>query len=374
MDLRSVKLTMLMNFSSNINLRNLYELMPCVKINDFVFDKKKSLEFLGVNNIFVSLKSHIWGCRGVRCQTINNDNYGSMKNSVSIDYQFENENYNIKIFSELAHLSKTTDIEFCKRFSKTLIYEFSFVNSSWRPFFLLPYEDRKNLITCLLFPIVFNKDGTIRNLEHPDLHEKYNEYNGEYKNVLRSMIGFLDFYPTIEEYFEKLNKICVLESINGNSIFTEDQIHIKSYDVIEGVHSCSIPHKNINLIHLTQKLMDKGHELSFFNERSRSVKIVNKIGLENRTVNKTSSRDPANQITISDTGQVKINSPGFPNLVSNVWSTIHKDVNDIINCEEYPSDDINSVIGRMRTILAEKKKKIMDNHRNSSDTKHVSEW
>jgi hypothetical protein len=352
MEIKPIKLTIQVDFTNVFNLKNIYHLLPCVKIDNYIFTENGGIPFFGINGIFVSLKTHLWGCRGVRCQTTTGEHSGSMKNSVSLDYQYNNSNFNIKIFKNLAHLSGIISLDFGKQIALELENIFNHVNDLWKPFFLLNQEERYDFIQNVLIPMIFH-EGTLLKYDSLILKERYESYNGDLKDPLRLFISFLDFYETTESFFQKIEIVYKLDSVDGNSITNYSSNKILNVLILEGIHNGSIPFENLSLNHIVTKLRKMNYDASFFNERSRSIKILDVNGLDEYKMRKSNSKYPGHQITLYDTGKIKVNSPATPELVKKIWNDMYLNIENIIKSDEYPSNDIDTILCSMKRISLE---------------------
>lgn len=357
MEIRPIKLTIQVDFTQEFILKNLYHLIPCVKIDNYIFTENGGIPYFGVNGIFISMKTHLWGCKGVRCQTLTGVHSGAMKNSVSMDYQYDDSNYNIKIFKNLAHLSGIVSLEFGKKISDDISKTINLVNELWKPFFLLKQEERFYFIQNVLLPMIYH-EGKILSTDSEILASRYNEYNGDLKDPLRFFISFLDFHGDEQSFFEKIDIVYKLDSINGNTLINTDHTEISKICVLEGIHNGSIPFSNLSLNHIVSKLRELDYDASFFNERSRSIRILDTNGLGEYKIRKPNSKYPGHQITLYDTGKVKVNSPAHPDLVKKIWTDVYKNIKTIINSIDYPLNDFESIFKSIREIsldLFEKK-------------------
>jgi len=218
MELNPVNLTINTLFSGKFYLQNLYELLPCFSVPKFIFKEKVNIPFFGINGIIISIKSEKWGSRGVRCQTVNGEYSGSLKNCISIDVQLFDKNFNVKIFESKYHIGGINDVKISEELSKTLNSIILNTEQCWEPFFKLSYNERIEFIK-LIYDI-----SLASNIE-----DEFNKYSfNELDYAARSSLAFLDFYS--ENFMEKLNKIASLNVINDSILYYKYPMEIKFFE------------------------------------------------------------------------------------------------------------------------------------------------
>lgn len=352
MDLRPVNLTLSVIFDKPFDLEKIYELLPCVKIHGYNFDGGK-IPFFGVNDIFIGVKSYDWGSRGIRCYENVEIITGAMKNCVSLDHQCLNSNFNIKIYTRLFHIGGIYSNKIGEDVAINLAGLLNTVNIMWLPFFKLSGEERYKFINDVLLPIVC-PNGILLNIGEEIIDHKFNKIKdsiGDLVDSLRLLISFVEWYPTIDLYIQKIQKIITFTLYGDNILTNGHVIQIKELINLEGIYIGRIPYDNILLGYVTDKLVSMGLDASFLNEKSRSLKVCTLTGLENLKIKKTNSKIPMHKIVIQDSGKIRITSPGFPDLVMHETLRIMNIICDIIRSPEYPDMSQESISYRIDEIL-----------------------
>lgn len=352
MEIVPVKLTIVARFKNFPSLEALYRLIILLKIDDFIFKETMKIPYFGIDDVFVSLKTSEWGSRGVRCQTITGVHSGSMKNCVSADFQREGTNYNVKIYHNLFHIGGISSLETGMHLSNIMMDKIIHYNELWKPFFALHYDDRINFINNVLMQVVSN-EGVLLKINDPLLDEKFDALEkNEMTTVLSAMITFLDFYFDIDEYYTRMIEISNLPSVDGNAILLNGDLSIMDYEILESIYTGKLNVNEIVLEYVARRLHQMGYDVTFHNEKGRSIKVISQRGIEDYKIKKTSSKIPMHQISISDDGNVRINSPGYYELINEVTIEIVNIIFEILREEEYPKTDIDSVVTKMHELVS----------------------
>lgn len=320
------------------DLEKIYELIPCVKVFGYIFIEKK-IPFFGINNIFIGIKSYEWGSRGIRCSYDPDKETGAMKNCVSADLQCYDSNFNIKIYSRLFHIGGISSNTIGEQVAVNLVNLLNIINIMWLPFFKLQGYERYNFINEILLPIV-NNNGVLLDINDNRVIEGFNKVKDKIGNLidsLRLLISFLEWYPTPELYMQKIIKVASFPLFGENILTNGYDIQIKELINLEGIYIGKIPFENIILGFITTKLLELGLDASFLNEKSRSMKVCTLTGLENFTIKKTNSKVPMHKIIIQDSGNIRVTSPGHPDLVVNETYRIMNIICQIITNFDYPN-------------------------------------
>lgn len=361
---RLVNLTMYAEFSSDFNLRNLMILIPCVKINDYVFDPEKPLPYFGVENIFVSKKSHLWGSEGARCQTKDGKYPGAMKNCVSIDYQVLQKNNNIKIFKNLFHMCGLACEQEGELITQFLIDTIDELEEIWRPFYNLSFEERCEFMNEIVLPIA-SENGQLHSINDDLLTQKYEQTcetlktdgNENLINALRMCISFLEFQVDLASYRAKLESVLEL-TVNEDSIFThEGKVHFSGFSEQEGIYNNKLPYSSLVLGFIVMKLLEMGIDASFANEKDKKIQINIISGIEDGKMTPTSL---IHQITLNYSGTLKIISPGKTEIVVAEIDKIIKLLCNIIRSDEYPKSNKSKVKDRLNSKILQATSKFIE--------------
>lgn len=340
---------------NDLNLENLYELSICTPINNYFFDGNP-LPFFGEEGIIVSLKSFYWGSRGVRTQSKDGKHSGALKGCVSLDYQFNGKNNNLKPFRNVVQIAGLSSEENGIELINSLISTLKVFDRAWKPFFLLSVEERQEFITDIILKIVFDDEENLLTTSNPLLKSQYkkvceyfNEQNmTDYIDSTRYIVSFLDFHTTKDEYLEKLNTLIFLE-VNDQSVFTTNgKLEFENFRPSRGIYNGEIPYKDIILEFVVKKLLADNVECSFSNEKCKEIKIISYTGLENGMLTPDSL---IHQITLSSKGTVKVISPGKSDLVFKATKMIIDKIYDILQDEEYPQKSKRQIQINIRNLL-----------------------
>ena len=358
---RLVNLTMYAEFSSDFNLKNLVTLIPCVKIRDYIFDPDKPLPYFGVENIFVSKKSHLWGSEGARCQTKDGKYPGAMKNCVSIDYQVLQKNNNIKIFKNLFHMCGLACEEEGEIITQLLIDTIAELEEIWRPFYNLSVIERYEFINTVVIPIVMNDSGDLFSVDDLTLIQRYDEtcetLDKNLIDSLRMCIAFSEFHPNLQSFLAKLDIIVNL-SVNDDSIFTkEGKVVFSGFSEQEGIYNNKLPFSSLVLGFIVVKLIEMGIDASFSNEKDKKIQINVISGIEDGKMTPVSL---IHQITLNYSGTLKIISPGKTELVIAEVDKIINVICKIIRSDEYPKKSKSKVKDRLNTKILQVANKFIE--------------
>lgn len=361
MEIYPVNLTIFAMIGREVCLQNIYELLVCVSIPDYIFVEKKTIEFFGINGIFIGAKSDTWGSRGIRCQTETGEYSGAMKNCVSVDYQYNSKNINIKISKNLFHINGLTSIEIGESIANSMMDNLLEVARIWQPFFDLSIQDRIAFFDEVVIPMV-SGDECLLSPSDPKLLEKFNEIKdelGDFSDVARLSISFLEHYKTADEYFGKLRKIAMLTQ-HGDDIFSMNgKFEITSVTNSDGIYIGKIPHSKLLIGSIVMHLLSLGFDASHFNEKGKAFRVSTTTGLEEYEMRKTNSKLPRHQITVNDTGKVRVNSPGIPEFVLEEARYILKIICDFIESPIYPRVNMRDVGSKIK-LLSQKREHIGD--------------
>lgn len=365
MEIYPVNLTLSIVFNKSFDLEKIYELLPCVKVHKYIF-KGKKIPFFGINDIFIGIKSHEWGSRGIRCDSNDSEITGAMKNCVSLDLQCNDSNFNIKIYSNLFHIGGIASNKIGEDVAINLTKLLNTINLIWLPFFSMNGENRYKFINEILIPII-SVNGFLMNIKDIHVINSFNNVKDKIGNLvdaLRILISFIEWYPTLEIYLIKIAKISSF-TLYGNNILTNGyDIQIHEINNLEGIYIGKIPFDDILLGYITEQLLSLKLDASFLNEKSRSLKICTLTGLENFKIKKTNSKVPMHKIVIQDSGNVRVTSPGNPELVLNESIRIMNIICDLIKSNNYPIMSQDNISYRMMEILS----KFIDSNSNNTLT------
>jgi hypothetical protein len=353
MEIIPVDITLSVIFTHPFDIEKIYELIPCVKIVDYLFDGRK-IPFFGLNDIVIGVKTEPWGSRGIRCLNGHNENDSAMKNCISLDFQYINSNFNIKIYQKLFHIGGLPSNAVGVNVANKLIETLSILNAIWTPFFRLNGEQRYNFINEFLFPIIFS-EGKLRTINDPFIDISFNKVKnkiGELVDALRIFISFIEWYTIPELYISKIHKILSFNLVGDNILTNGMPIIIREIINLEGIYIGKIPHFDILLGFITNKLLAMKIDTSFLNEKGRSLKICTLTGLESFKIKKTNSMVPMHKIVIQDSGNVRVTSPGNPDLVIHESLRIMNIVSQLILAPDYPDMSQENITARILNIVA----------------------
>lgn len=340
---------------NDLSLKNLYELSICIPIYNYYFDGNP-LPFFGENGIIVSLKSFYWGSRGVRCQSKDGKHPGALKSCISLDYQFNGKNNNLKPFRNVVQIAGLSSEKNGIELINSLISTLKIFDRAWMPFFLLDVELRQNFVTDIILKIVLDENGNLLKTSDLSLKNEYkkaceyfnNQNMSEYIDATRYIISFLDFYKTKKEYMEKLNTLIFLK-VNDQSVFTiKGKLEFEKFRPSRGIYNGEIPYKDIILEFVVKKLLNDNVECSFSNEKCKEIKIISYTGLDNGILTPDSL---IHQITLSSKGTIKVISPGETELVFNATKIIMDKIYSIIQDDEYPQKSKRQIQINIRKLL-----------------------
>lgn len=337
-------------FDNSFIIQNLYELLPLVHINNFIFIKNKSFPFFGIDDCIVSIvpkipnkNGTVYETRGIRYVPKEIESATkSFGNSIALDFQCLKKNFHIKLSSskDIAskfHTTGSKNLEMGKEVTLKLIDYINRTEQAWMPFFRLKYEDRYALILKviniatddkkLLNP---NSDILIKRTSHID-----NDF-GEYSPCIKLMLRYLFEDTNLANYSNRLLRICNL-SVGGYSIFhNEVTLKISTYSIYLGNYTGNIGYNNIFLSFISEKLLSMGFRSSYFNFKKQVITVKIPIITENSKIKKKAVKnEPAHKFTISVKGAVKLCSPGTPKDAIMVGEYLFNTIIDIINSEEY---------------------------------------
>lgn len=363
MTVELTNLTMFPHFSTDLSLRNIYELFPCVPINGIFFRPDKPLPYFGVEGIIISIKSQDYGMRGFRCQTKDGKFPGAMRNCISVDYQYYGKNTNIKIYKNFFQNCCMKSEEEGEDITNSFIEIINKLDETWKPFYELSHEEREEFITDYILPIVCDGNNILPT-SSKTLNDNYDEIertlieNGldRFIPVVKMFVSFVDFYKTYDEYMEKLNKVIFLET-NEDSVFTiKGPLEFIGYMGNRGIYDGDLHEKDIILGFVSSKLLSLGLECSFSNEKGKTMEIISSTGLED---GKMTPNSLIHQISINDTGTLKILSPGKISVVIEEAMRIIEIIKSVINSDDYPGKRRESVGKRIISNIMKKRQNSM---------------
>lgn len=343
---------------NELKLKNLYELLICVPVKNFIFGGK-SLPFFGVNDIIVSVKSVSWGSRGARCITASGKTTGALKSSISIDYQFDNKNNNMKVFRTVVQIAGLSSEEEGNNLISNLSNYLKILDKTWMVFYSLSESERIELIETYVFPIIIDENNEMLTTSDEKLIESFKKIEDEFKEndlesllgPLRFLISFLDFHPTFDEFKEKMKTLIYLE-VNNKSVFTESGIlNFSKFRESRGIYNTNVPYDVIVLGYVTSKLREMNFDASFSNEKSKDIKIISYTNLDD---GKLTPETLIHQTTVSHKGTIKVISPGESSIVINEIKRVSNVICEIIESEDYPKISTRAIQNNIKMLLSKK--------------------
>lgn len=346
-------------FINNFLIENIYELLPIVPIANFSFKKGTSLPYFNVDQAIVSVvpkiknsKSILNMNRGVRTfLDINSPGFG---NSVSVDFQTFDKNFNIKISSSKTiqskfHITGSKSLEMAQEVTNRLLFQIKLTEEAWKPFFRLKKHDKIEFINKIL-PIV-SHNNTL--LSYDTILKKLDEYEatfGEFFNCVKLIARYVLEDSQFDMYLNRLNRIVNLD-VGSNSIFhTETDIVIKDYDIYNGSYIGNIGYSNLFLTHISIKLIELGYKVSFFNLGKPGLNIVIPI-IDSTIVHEKKIKQKVHRFKISINGTVNLNSRGHFNDAITTGMSIINLIRDIVESDSYK----NSLCGKIYNNLIHEK-------------------
>jgi len=351
-----VNLTVLAFMKNDLYLESMSRLIICYPYPDFTYSMKK-VPFLGKNDVIVGNKSYSWESTGVRCQG-NGESLGAMKNCISIDYQIKGSNYNIKIYRNKMHMVGMESKEEAEEVSRALVNHLKRLDEIWYPFFELSVEERVNFIHQKIIPLLFHFDKSgkysMRDIddEFSSNYELLLENNPNFKLVINELLKKITFYEDYWELYVIYRKICELKiNVDFQNVFCsfsdeKDEfldLDFKKFSILEGTYTGDLMFNEVPLLDLCRELERKDLKgFSFHNQKGKEIRIITKEGLDDKIITKTSSKIPYNQINISDSGNVRVNSPAEVEVIQQESSKILKIVSEFL--DTLPENDIDSTV------------------------------
>lgn len=341
MSIKLVNLTMFPEFANGFALQNLYELLPCVPINGIYFDPGKPLPYFGTDGIIISLKSYLYGSRGFRCQTKDGKYPGAMKNCISVDFQYISRNTNIKMFKTKFHICSLDSEDEGEEIMDFLMKMFQELEDVWRPFYNLSFQEREDFIIELILPVISDDNGNLLKTSDPEINDKFEymisklaEINAlELIDAAKLIISYVDFCKTIDDFIVRSKTLMYLE-VNPDSVFTiSGKVEFVGFENTRGIYDGNLHQSDIILRHIAKELLNAGINCSYSNEKGKTMEIITSTGLEDGKLTPTSL---IHQISINDTGTIKVFSPGKVNVVITETKRIIKMIEEIIDSDEYP--------------------------------------
>lgn len=351
-----VNLTVSVFLKNKLFLEPFSRLLICSYIPDFEYVPQDGIPYFGTDDIIVGNKSYLWESHGVRCQG-KLGSKGAMKNCISLDYQLQGENYNIKIYKEKFHMVGFNSLETARRIIDGIIQIVNDADITWKPFFQFDISERQQFIQELILPLTI-KDGKIREYDDEYKHDyrqilyKYKKYKKLVKEILKKSL----FYQTPDELLSAFSDLCLM-NVGANHIFSEsEEILVKKVTILDGTYMGNINRKDIPLGETALKLREKGFNVTFQNQKGKFIRILTDTGLENKIIKKTNSRIPLHQINIYDSGHVRVNSPGDIELVLNESLKIISIVIEMLNEMDFLEDDTDEVVENMIQLIEKTRK------------------
>lgn len=343
-DIYPINLTIAVIMKNKLLLEPLSRLLICTPHLDFDYSRTKKIPFFGKDHSIVGNKSHSWESTGVRCQGVETK---SMKNCVSIDYQYKR-NYNIKIYSENLHIVGINSLKTVDKLIDGLLNILRGINEVWEPFFKLSIHLRKKFVTKYVFPLAFDDDG-IRDDYKEDLQEII-ERKPEHKKLLKAFLSKTKFFSSKKKLKKAFLGICEM-SVGKKSIFSSGSLKVKKIKILDGTYSSELNKKFIPLGKTAIMLRKRDIDATFHNQKGKSIRIVSNEGLENKIIRKTSSKIPAHQVNIFDSGYIRVNSPGNIELVMKFTKKIIVCILKILKEISYTEDETRRVVKRMKKLI-----------------------
>ena len=193
-----VNLTILFFVQNSLILEPFSRLLMCKPYPSYKYASKDGLIFLGKNDVIVGNKSDSWESTGVRCQG-EHGSTGAMKNCVSIDYQTENKNYNVKIYMDKFHIVGINSMNVAHKVVDGIIKIVKKMEKIWKPFFEMTINQRRNFIKSVIFPLIF-ENGNLRDFNDRfyDDYSRAIDENIEYKSIIKQLLKKTLFYSSYE--------------------------------------------------------------------------------------------------------------------------------------------------------------------------------
>jgi hypothetical protein len=310
--LKLANLTVFAELENNLNLRNVFNLLPCVTVPNYSFNGSSKIPYFGLEGIIIGMKSADYGCIGIR----SSKNTGAMKNCISVDVQITFKNVNVKIYSRLFHIVGLTSEKNGQEITDFLINVLGELEEAWRPFLSLEPKERMNFIETYVRPIAYN-DGELMSTTDEEFMNRY-EATTTTNPALRLLLSFIDSYPTKELYEKKLDWI-VNTVVNSASVFTESgPVRFTGFRRPSGIYDGVFTYGYLVLQDVLVQLLERGIRASFSNERSKEILI--------KTYTVEDDEVLEHQISLKHDCKIKVLSPGSQETV---WEEVQR-INEII--------------------------------------------
>lgn len=303
MELIVSNMVMGITFSSELNLPNIFELLPCVHIPGYSRNKDKEIPFFGVKNCIVSIQKEN-EFRGIRIN-------GAMKNMVCIDYQNECKNIHIKISKNKFHLTGPKSYEMGINTASNCLNFIKKIDRIWWSFFTNLTDEYKRYVADWAIYLLKKEDDSLKMFNDPTIDfDILPDEIKEYKEIIQQFHLFTYDYPTIEMFTEKVNRVLKIVPCTHALLYYGDTIEISSVSVYNSVYDYNCG-KELSLIALSQKLTSLNYQLSYHNTiNPNQIMVIIPIvqDLENAAVYKT-KKVPSHRFEINANGSIRQTSP-----------------------------------------------------------------
>lgn len=298
-------ITMVANFNTSINAKEISEFLPVVHLFDnrtnkrlkLISGSRNSIKYYGHEGIIISV-CYKKVRRGMRT--------GAMNNMVSIDLQYKKKNIHVKLSSTTLTSVGTSGFDFGNEVFSLMINHINMLNSNIKYARRLDKEIvKENLIW--IFENCVDKNNNLLSMK--EVSQKMSKEPKLDKKFTNSCIVYLDDFEKNEtsKFKEKIRYFC-----NKCSFYEDDLFFVKS-NIFNSVYHINIfedNRKRIPLHKIAPYLANIGFIVEFHNWTSEGVNICFDIEEEKNGIHHK-NKDYKHRFTIHERGTIRQCSPTF---------------------------------------------------------------
>ena len=345
MKFRINTIVMAINFCSRFNLENMYELLPCVIIQNHEHKKSKKVPYFGIPNCIVSCQMEKKQ-RGVR-------NVRGFKNSLCLDFQSHFKNIHIKITTaNKLNISGIKSFEMGLEAASSCLKLICQIEDIWKPFYILQHKDRleicKIALDLLIYEetlLMFDDQRVIEKIKN--LPEEYQPYLG----IIQQIISFSYEHPSVSQFIDKINRLLKIQPMQYSIFHDGINLSVYSTRIYNAVYKYKYPFP-IFLQDMAYSLFQKNYAVSYQNfTNGKELKIIIPVeenipspsdltvdevstdvsedsGISDLNVSKN-KKIPVYKFRINTNGSVTQNAPTMIEKAFEKFKTLQKDIIDI---------------------------------------------
>lgn len=339
-------------FKNSFIIKNFYDLIPILNVNNYIYNKGDKISFFGVENSFASIIPKISNkndpqlpIRGIRKSANSGKKSVSFGNSVAMDFQTAGKNYHMKVSSSKKkeskiHITGLTNYNSVKIVTQNFINQLKLIENAWVPFFKLSFESKVGLINCIT-NLVFTKDG-VRRLDDPEIKNWLLSFNDEQKlfiPCIQIILGFILEDLTIEKFHERANRICHLDPGPKSVFHSDDDYNFVMFDIYNGSYTGNIGYSDLYFIHIVRKLAEMGYHVGFANIGKTEMRIMIEITNEEHYNDGSKAKESKGHLfLIKPGGSVSLFSKGDPEETIAIGKYIINLIRSFIESPEYNAE------------------------------------